>query len=389
MLRYDSDIVLIADKIRPYGQKWLNEFASSYLVLNDKKYLSDIEQKIISSAKKEIEHKEQQEIAFAKEEAERREQIRICDEERREQILKEKERRTQIQRERTKFWQEWFSRNKKIIIISGFSIIFIASIAPFLWYRNLKMKEEQIRLARETAENLAQKFVNENIITCNGFYYIKINNVIAKLNQDIQVAIHEADENWNFASFEVWSSGDDLQYEGDKGWVKNDLLLFGMIQKYGKWIQKDIKKISCSDIREITVSKNHHLPNTLPPSPALSNQNFDNSVHQSLADTAIAHTSENSYKSLPRNKNPWIFADSDKRYLTDNEIKNLSTDDLWKARNEIYAKKGYIFNTDRGRQYAQSLGSLYYGIEADVKKIYRQLNTYEKYNVKLIQKYEE
>lgn len=344
------------------------------------------EQKIISSAKKEIEYKEQQELFFAKAEVERREQIRIRDEEHREQLLKEKERRTQIRREREKFWQDWFSRNKKIITISGFSIILIASIATFLWFRNLKIKEEQIRLARETAENLAQKFVKENIITCNGFSYIKINNIFAKLNQDIQVAIHEADENFNFASFEVWSSGDDFQYEGDKGWVKNDLLLFGMIQKYGQWIQKDIKKISCSDIREITVSKNPPLPNTLPSSP--SNQNLNDSVHQNLANTAIAHTSENSYKSLSENKNPWIFVDSDKRYLTDNEIKNLSTDDLWKARNEIYAKKGYIFNTDRGRQYAQSLDSFYYGIETDVKKIYRQLNTYEKYNVKLIQKYE-
>ena len=384
LLKYDADIALIADRIRPYGQKWLNEFASSYLALNDKKYLSDIEQKITSAAKKEIEYKKEQELALAKAEAKRREQIRIRDEEHREQLLKEKERRAQIQRERAKFWQDWFSRNKKIITISCFIIILIASIATFLWFRNLKIKEEQIRLTRETAENLAQKFVKENLITCNGISYIKINNVIAKLNQDVQVAIHEADENWNFASFEVWSSGDDLQYEGDKGWVKNDLLLFGMIQKYGQWVQKDIKKISCSDIQERTVIKNHTLPNPLPPS----SSNHTDSVHQNLADTAIAHTSENSYKSSQENKNPWIFSDSDKRYLTDNEIKNLPTDDLWKARNEIYAKKGYIFNTDRGRQYAQSLGSFYSGIETDVKKIYKQLNTYEKYNVKLIQQYE-
>lgn len=172
LLKYDTDIALIADKIRPFGQKWVDEFASSYLALNDKKYLSDIEQKITSAAKKEIEYKKQQELALAKAEAERREQIRIRDEEHREQLLKEKERRAQIQRERAKFWQDWFSRNKKIITISGFIIILIASIATFLRFRNLKIKEEQIRLARETAENLAQKFVKENLITCNSFSYL-------------------------------------------------------------------------------------------------------------------------------------------------------------------------------------------------------------------------
>lgn len=96
LLKYDTDIALIADKIRPFGQKWVDEFASSYLALNDKKYLSDIEQKITSAAKKEIEYKKQQELALAKAEAERREQIRIRDEEYREQLLKEKERRAQI-----------------------------------------------------------------------------------------------------------------------------------------------------------------------------------------------------------------------------------------------------------------------------------------------------
>lgn len=386
LLKYDADIASLADKIRPYGQKWSDEFAASYLALNDKKYLADIEQKIISTAKKEIEYKEQQELAFAKTEAERREKARIRDEEHRKKLLKEEEHRAQIRRERAKFWQDWFSRNKKIITISGFSIVFLTSIVTFLWYRNLKLEEKKIRLAKETAENLAQKFVKENIITCNNSSYIKINNVIAKISQDIHIAVHEADENWNSASFEVWSSGDDLQYEGDRGWVKNDLLLFGMIQKYGQWIQKDIKKISCSDIQEIIASKDPPLPPPLPPPPP--KQNLNDSVNQNLANTVVTSPSEDSYKLLPNNNNPWIFEDSDKRYLTDNEIQNLTNDDLWKARNEIYAKKGYIFNTDRGRQYVQSLGSFYSGIETDVNKIYRRLNTYEKYNVKLIQKYE-
>lgn len=50
LLKYDSDIASIADKIRPFGQKWLDEFASSYLALNDKQYLPEIEHKITIAA---------------------------------------------------------------------------------------------------------------------------------------------------------------------------------------------------------------------------------------------------------------------------------------------------------------------------------------------------
>lgn len=77
LLKYDNDIASIADKIRPFGQKWLDEFASSYLALNDKQYLPEIEHKITAAATREKEEKEQAALAAAKAEAERIEQIRI------------------------------------------------------------------------------------------------------------------------------------------------------------------------------------------------------------------------------------------------------------------------------------------------------------------------
>jgi len=53
LVKYDDEISLIAEKLKPLGQKWVDEFASSYLALNDKKYLPSLIHKIIASAKKE------------------------------------------------------------------------------------------------------------------------------------------------------------------------------------------------------------------------------------------------------------------------------------------------------------------------------------------------
>jgi len=58
LVQYDKDIASMAEKLRPLGQKWLDEFAFAFLALNDKQYLPSIEQKIMSAAKAEAEEKE-------------------------------------------------------------------------------------------------------------------------------------------------------------------------------------------------------------------------------------------------------------------------------------------------------------------------------------------
>src|SRR5882724_9069795 len=40
-------------------------------------------------------------------------------------------------------------------------------------------------------------------------------------------------------------------------------------------------------------------------------------------------------------RGPWLFADSSSRYLSAAELSSLSPDDLWRARNEIFARNGY------------------------------------------------
>jgi len=80
---------------------------------------------------------------------------------------------------------------------------------------------------------------------------------------------------------------------------------------------------------------------------------------------------------------PWLFPDSDSRYLTPGELAALSPDELWIARNEIYARRGYIFNTARGKAYARSLGDAYMPLTKNPR-----FNRLEQKNIQLIQQFE-
>lgn len=80
----------------------------------------------------------------------------------------------------------------------------------------------------------------------------------------------------------------------------------------------------------------------------------------------------------------WIFQDSSTRLLTAAELRELDQDTLWKVKNEIYARKGYIFSSPRGRAYAASLGDAYVGRTKDQDAIAKSFNSFEKQNIALI-----
>ena len=84
----------------------------------------------------------------------------------------------------------------------------------------------------------------------------------------------------------------------------------------------------------------------------------------------------------------WLFPDSDNKYLSDKDLSPLSSTDLWRARNEIFARRGYIFKTKRGKEYGEDLGGCYKGTEGDASRLYEGFNRYEKGNVERIKKYE-
>ena len=51
LLRFDPEIAAAAEQVKPFGQRWMDEFAQAYLDLNQKSYLPQIVQKIISEAR--------------------------------------------------------------------------------------------------------------------------------------------------------------------------------------------------------------------------------------------------------------------------------------------------------------------------------------------------
>jgi hypothetical protein len=89
-----------------------------------------------------------------------------------------------------------------------------------------------------------------------------------------------------------------------------------------------------------------------------------------------------------RRKGRWLFPDSSSRYLTRAELSKLGPDDLWRARNEIYARGGLIFSTPQGRDFAAWLGEDYRPRSSDQDWIFDRMNPYEQANVQLIREFE-
>ena len=91
----------------------------------------------------------------------------------------------------------------------------------------------------------------------------------------------------------------------------------------------------------------------------------------------------------PSQSGPWLFPDSSSRYLSQDELVGLSADQLWRARNEIYARNGYLFSSPKGIAYAKSLGRYYHGVDPDDDRVFSRMNAVEQANVTLIRSVEQ
>jgi predicted component of type VI protein secretion system len=85
---------------------------------------------------------------------------------------------------------------------------------------------------------------------------------------------------------------------------------------------------------------------------------------------------------------PWLFPDSSSRYLSATDLSSLNSADLWRARNEIFARKGYKFSSPRGIAFAQTLGNYYRAVDDNPGRVFSNMNQYERANVILIRSIE-
>jgi hypothetical protein len=85
---------------------------------------------------------------------------------------------------------------------------------------------------------------------------------------------------------------------------------------------------------------------------------------------------------------PWLFPDSSSRYLSATDLSKLSSADLWRARNEIFARKGYKFSSPRGVAFARTLGNDYRAVDDNQGRVFNNMNQYERANITLIRSIE-
>ena len=83
-------------------------------------------------------------------------------------------------------------------------------------------------------------------------------------------------------------------------------------------------------------------------------------------------------------RGPWLVPDSSSRYLSATDLSSLSSADLWRARNEIFARNGYKFSSPRGIAFAHTLGKYYRGADDHQSRVFNNMNQYERANVTLI-----
>lgn len=83
----------------------------------------------------------------------------------------------------------------------------------------------------------------------------------------------------------------------------------------------------------------------------------------------------------------YIFNDSSNVRLTDAQVNSLSRENLSLARNEIYARHGYVFQTEPYKSYFGN--KTWYKANPSFEGSDEEINEAERYNVQLILKYED
>ncbi|MGN0325919.1 MAG: YARHG domain-containing protein, partial [Lachnospiraceae bacterium] len=104
-------------------------------------------------------------------------------------------------------------------------------------------------------------------------------------------------------------------------------------------------------------------------------------VTRYLGDGMIWEESEVMEQSVEENE--YVFPDSDKTYLTEDEVRNMNDELLLYGRNEIYARHGYIFKDEQIRQHFENT-SWYVGTVAGDQFDPAVFNEYENANLELI-----
>lgn len=96
---------------------------------------------------------------------------------------------------------------------------------------------------------------------------------------------------------------------------------------------------------------------------------------------------EKSSNTSTKSSDDYILKDSDKTYLMEDDLRNLTKEQLALARNEIFARHGYVFTTDEYKKYFSSKS--WYVPNPNYDGSDSALNEYEIANYKVLQTWEQ
>ncbi len=149
LLQYDKDISAVAEKLKPLGEKWVDELASSYLALNDKTYLPEIERKIVVAARAEAEDNERQ---------------RIYREEQQKASLQAQERLAEARRKQFELWRDRLWKYK--VVVGG--ILLGLVVGGGYWSYQKQETEKLIAAERQRETEARAKAAKEKQFTFVG-----------------------------------------------------------------------------------------------------------------------------------------------------------------------------------------------------------------------------
>ena len=108
--------------------------------------------------------------------------------------------------------------------------------------------------------------------------------------------------------------------------------------------------------------------------------------YQTLTDEAVAEINAEKEEKM---RAEYIFPDSDKKYLSEDEIRSVNIEKMALGRNEIFARHGYIFTDETYKGYFESKPWYKGSVQAEEFNTEQEFNDFEKKNVELIKKIED
>ncbi len=166
-------------------------------------------------------------------------------------------------------------------------------------------------------------------------------------------------------------------------------VLIGVMVYNGMGAGKEASAVSSQELSEAMTAKSESSEMTvidLNESLVVTNGGASTTADESAA-LQEEEESEEEAEEAEASDDEYIFPDSSTRYLTDEDLAGLSSGTLRLARNEIYARHGYIFTDETLQNYFNSK-SWYKGTTPASNFNENVLNEIEKANVSKIQSYE-